>query len=64
MRQRTPFQQIDAKEARSLIARNDVLILDVRDTAAYNKSHIKGREMSPSFHFRTLSTPRPEVSSS
>lgn len=42
MRQRTPFQQIDAKEARSLIARNDVLILDVRDTAAYNKSHIKG----------------------
>lgn len=42
MRQRTSFQRIDMREARRLITRRDVLVLDVRDAESFNRAHIKG----------------------
>ncbi len=43
MRQRTPFQRIGVPKARSLIERSGVLLLDVRDTAAFGRGHITRR---------------------
>jgi rhodanese-related sulfurtransferase len=40
MRQRTPFQRIGVPEAKSLIDRKGVLLLDVRDAEAFRRSHI------------------------
>lgn len=42
MRQRTSFQRIDMREARRLITRRDVIVLDVRDAESFNRAHIKG----------------------
>lgn len=42
MRHRIPFRRIDINEARRLITRREVLVLDVRDADSFNKSHIKG----------------------
>ncbi len=44
MRQRTPFKRISVPEARSLLARKAVLVLDVRDTPAFSRAHIKGAQ--------------------
>jgi rhodanese-related sulfurtransferase len=44
MRQRTPFQRISVPEAQSLIGRKEVLLLDVRDAAAFNQHHITGAQ--------------------
>jgi rhodanese-related sulfurtransferase len=42
MRQRIPFQDIGIRDAESLIQRNDVLVLDVRDALSFGRAHIKG----------------------
>lgn len=42
MKQRTPFQRIDMREAQRMITRRDVLVLDVRDADSFNNGHIKG----------------------
>lgn len=41
MKQRTPFQRIDMREAQRMITRRDVLVLDVRDANSFNKAHIE-----------------------
>ncbi|HUI19583.1 MAG TPA: ankyrin repeat domain-containing protein [Methylocella sp.] len=40
MRQRTPFKRIGIPEGQRLIERTDVLLLDVRDAAAFGLGHI------------------------
>ena len=40
MRQRIPFQRIDVLEAGSLLERDDVYVLDVRDRVAFSQGHI------------------------
>ena len=42
MSERTPFQRIGVREAKDLIQRDDVLVLDVRDAETFGKAHIKG----------------------
>src|SRR5664279_950816 len=44
MRQRTPFQRIGVPEAKSLIERMGVLVLDVRDAEAFRCSHVAGAQ--------------------
>lgn len=44
MRERTPFQRIGVPEARSLIERTGVLVLDVRDTETFRHSHVAGAQ--------------------
>lgn len=42
MRHRTPFQRIDLAAARPVLARPDVLVLDVRDAASFAAAHLEG----------------------
>ncbi len=42
MRQRHPYRCIDVQQAEALVGRNDVLLLDVRDTESFRTGHIKG----------------------
>jgi rhodanese-related sulfurtransferase len=44
MRQRTPFQCIDAHAAEGLVQRNDVLVLDVRDAESFARAHIESAQ--------------------
>jgi thiosulfate/3-mercaptopyruvate sulfurtransferase len=44
MRPRTPFRSIDVREAERLIARNDVLVLDVRDAASFDRARVDGAQ--------------------
>ncbi|MBD8893322.1 rhodanese-like domain-containing protein [Roseibium litorale] len=39
---RKPYRHIDVTAARDKIAREDVVVIDVRDAKAYKKSHITG----------------------
>jgi thiosulfate/3-mercaptopyruvate sulfurtransferase len=42
MRQRTPYRCIDVDAAADLLRRNDVLKLDVRDIASFERAHVGG----------------------
>jgi rhodanese-related sulfurtransferase len=44
MSERTPFQRIGLQEAKELIRRDDVLVLDVRDAQSFGQGHIKGAQ--------------------
>ena len=44
MRLRTPFKRIGVPEARSLLARKSILVLDVRDASAFARAHIPGAQ--------------------
>ena len=42
MSERMPFQRIDVLVAKDLIQRDDVLVLDVRDSQSFGSAHIEG----------------------
>lgn len=42
MRPRTPFRRIDVPTARTVLARADVLVLDMRDAASFAVAHLEG----------------------
>jgi len=44
MRTRTSFQRIDVQRAASLFARDDLVVLDVRDAGSFDQSHIDGAQ--------------------
>lgn len=44
MRQRTPFRRIDIEQAMSLLPRDNLLLLDARDTNSFDASHIDGAQ--------------------
>jgi rhodanese-related sulfurtransferase len=44
MRQRIPFQCIDAHAAEDLVQRNDALVLDVRDAKSFARAHIENAQ--------------------
>jgi thiosulfate/3-mercaptopyruvate sulfurtransferase len=44
MRRRTPFRRIDVAEAKGLLERGDLLVLDARDAGSFEKSHVEGAQ--------------------
>ena len=41
MRKRAPFRRIDVDFARTLVERGETLVLDIRDSASFEKAHIE-----------------------
>ena len=44
MSPRTPFRRIDVAEAKGLLERSDLLVLDARDAGSFEKSHVNGAQ--------------------
>lgn len=44
---REPFTRIDVNEAREMISRDDVVVIDVREPHEYNAGHIPNAKLIP-----------------
>ncbi len=44
---REPFTRIDVNEAREMISKDDVAVIDVREPHEYNAGHVPGAKLIP-----------------
>ena len=54
MRPRTPFRRIDTRTAEALFSRSDLVVLDARDAASFEQSHINGARPVSSANLATV----------
>ncbi|MBI2912744.1 MAG: rhodanese-like domain-containing protein, partial [Chloroflexi bacterium] len=44
---REPFTRIDVSEARDMLSKDDVAVIDVREPHEYNAGHVPGAKLIP-----------------